>query len=164
MGVKPRNFITKKCCYSDSFWFFGYLVFLLLFFALWLLGFFLLLFFLCCCCSSFFFLLFLFFVRGIFGHNSWFRELIKPWVPQGKVAILHRQTSDLAPCTGSGQQDDSLHLAMFKSHMLFHLSAITIQLSEKWEIPSCFLRDIKENKGNCLQFSAYKLRLSGYPK
>lgn len=27
MGVKPRNFITKKC-YRDPFWFFGYLVYL----------------------------------------------------------------------------------------------------------------------------------------
>jgi len=76
------------------------------------------------------------FVRGIFAHKSWFRELTKPWVPQRKAAILHRQTSDLAPeqvtpCARSGQQDDSLHPAMFKSHMLFHLSAITIQLSEK---------------------------------
>lgn len=57
----------------------------------------------------------------------------------------------------SQQQPDFLQPFIPKSHMLFSLSATTPWLSEKCKIPSCLLRNIKENRGNWLQFSSYKL-------
>lgn len=43
-------------------------------------------------------------------------------------------------------------------------TATTLRLSEKWEILPCLLRNIKENRGNCLQFSSSKLIPSEHRK
>ncbi|KAK4826667.1 hypothetical protein QYF61_010652, partial [Mycteria americana] len=64
-----------------------------------------------------------------------FRKLNKSWVQQGKIAILPRQTSNLTAKQAtrearSEQQADFLQLVIPESHMLFNLSATTLQLSE----------------------------------
>lgn len=84
--------------------------------------------------------------------------------PRQNCHLSSNHTAKQATRNARSEQQANPQLVIPKSHMLFNLSATTLQLSEKWEILSCLLRNIKENRGNCLQFSSHKLIPSEQPK
>lgn len=101
---------------------------------------------------------FIFLLKGTIAHECWFMGALR------QNCRLTQADFESYSKAGTSSQTNRLIFCGWSHPNPTCSSIYWPWLSEKWELLSCLLKNIKENRGNWLPFSSYKLISSEHPK